>query len=83
MLETCIATLAFDRRVTTYAIDTKFDLAPQCTSPRVSLGGEGMIHHKKWPMELVQEEKKKDEAVPLRLNCVFLLAVYPLIAVYV
>lgn len=42
-----------------------------------------MIHHKKWPMELVQEEKKKYEAVPLRLNCVFLLAIYPLIAMYV
>ena len=39
-------------------VGTKLDLAPQCTSPEVSLGGGGMLHHKKWSMELALFRKK-------------------------
>lgn len=73
--------LPFDRGG--LANSTKLDLAPQCTS----LCGRGMLPHKKWPMEVVLFRKKTqpstNEAVTVRIKSVVVLAIQPLITVYV
>lgn len=67
-------------------IGTTLDWAPQRGSLAVGLGGEGMLHHKKWPLELAlfrQNPKTTDEAVSDRVKSAFLLALRALITVCV
>lgn len=84
----CQDMLAFDREgrwgVCVLAQHWTWHLS--AVAPRVGLGGEGMLHHKKWPLELAlfrQNPRSMGKAVTERLQSVFLLAPRALITVCV